>query len=251
MVKKKQLKTSKSTMRWFRRSNVYIAEYILMLVVTGAMISVLSSLYYATLQLTYTSGYEASSLVESITMQLAVLLIVAPAAYWLYARVTGQEMIEPTLYASKVRTVFLSLWMIPLAAAFLVVSISVVHAILSMIVDQSSDVLSLVVGTVLPGVLTLATIGFGLFMVVKRVKRKFTMMSGIVVSAVVAIVASLSLVTILMNRDVEIKDTNDCEYGSLQTFRTCDDAYPRRINDGAVQSPRQQMPNHMYPSSRL
>lgn len=250
MVKKRS-KTSMSTMRWFRRSNVYIAEYILMLVVTAAMISVLSSVYYGTLQLTYASGYEVNSLVESVTMQLAALLIVAPAAYWLYARVTGQEMIEPTLYKSKARTVFLTLWMIPLAAAFLAVSISIVHAVLTVIVAQESDVLSLVVGTVLPGVLTLATIGFGLFMVVKRVKRKFTMMSGIVLSAVVVIVALLSLVTIFMNRDVETKDTNDCEYGSLQTFRTCDDAYPRRINDGPAQSPRQQTPSRIYPSSRL
>jgi hypothetical protein len=210
--------------RWFRRTNVHIAEYILMLIMMGSFLGILVSLWFSFFGLVYETGYGARALATSAAMQLASLAVVGPAAFWLYARTSGQEMMQPELTQRKSHTVFLTIWLVivvPVLVSLLItVKVSFVQAMFGL---GDADFGRVLMTQVVPSLLGVATIAFGLLAVVKRPARKLSMLAGVVLAALAAVLLVANVVMVLARKDVEppvVEDrctfsrylNNDCSY---------------------------------------
>ena len=195
-------KTSTSWRRWFRRTDVYIAEYILMLTLVASFIGVLVSLWFNFFGMLYTP-YAS---VETAASQIGALLVVGPAAFWMYARVTGQEMVQPELHARKSRTVFLTIWMFFAVLALVGMVAAVVAIFVNALFGLGSDFAGALVTGVIPGLFAVATVVFGLLMVVKRASRKFVMLAAIVlaISAVALLVMNTTMVLVRKDSSIQI-----------------------------------------------
>jgi uncharacterized membrane protein YkgB len=187
--------TTSSWRRWFRRSNVYIAEYILMLILVASFIGVLVSLWFTFFGLMYG---DTSVGVAVAATQIGSLLVVGPAAFWLYARVTGEEMMHPELQTRTSRTVFLTIWMVIAVLALVGMVATIVSSFVNAIFGLESNFGATLVTQVLPGLFSVATVVFGLCMVVKHTSRKFVMLAAMVlaVTAVVLLVANATMVLV-------------------------------------------------------
>jgi hypothetical protein len=214
--------------RWFRRTNVHIAEYILMLVLMGSLLGLLVSLWFSFFGLVYETGYSAKLLATSAAMQIASLAVVAPAAFWLYARTSGQEMMQQELTKRKSHTVFLTIWLVivvPVLVSMLIaVKVSFVQAMFGL---GDADFGRVLVTQVLPSLFGVATIVFGLFAVVKRPARKLSMLAGIVLATLAAVLLIANVVMVLVRKDVEppvVEErctfsryiANDCSYSDYR-----------------------------------
>lgn len=201
--------------RWFRRTNVYIAEYILMLILMGSFLGVLASLWYSFFGLLATDDYSAVAMAKMTAVQLGTLLVVGPAAYWMYARVTGQEMVDQTLYMRKSRTVFLTLWTIGVVLALVGTVVSVVTALSSAVFGFGDEAKMLWLGSVVPGVLAAATLGFGLSMVVKHASRAFVLKTASTVVAALAVVLLIgNVVMVIARKDIEQPAPSTCSFSA-------------------------------------
>ncbi len=187
--------TTLSWRRWFRRTNVYIAEYILMLVLVGSFIGVLVSLWFGFFELVYGQGTFS---VVTTASQVGALLVVGPAAFWLYARVTGQEMVNPDIYERKSRTVFLTIWLFFAVLSLVGMVLAIVATFVMAMFGLGTDFSEALVTKVLPGLFAVATVVFGLFMVVKHTSRKFVLVSALVlvVMAVVLLIANSTMILV-------------------------------------------------------
>lgn len=187
-------KTITSWRRWFRRTDVYIAEYILMLVLVAGFIGVLVSLWFSFFDMLYSSYIS----VPTVVGQIGALLVVGPAAFWMYSRVTGQEMVQPELYERKSRTVFLTIWMILAVLALVGMVATIVAIFVNELFGLGSDFAGSLVTSVIPGIFAVATVIFGLCMVVKRTSRKFVMMAAVVlaISAVALLIMNTTMVLV-------------------------------------------------------
>ncbi|HEY1085419.1 MAG TPA: hypothetical protein VGE34_01695 [Candidatus Saccharimonadales bacterium] len=187
--------TTHTWRRWFRRTNVYIAEYILMLVLVASFIGVLVSLWFSFFELIYGQGYFS---VATAASQIGALLVVGPAAFWLYARVTGQENVHPELYERKSRTVFLTIWLFFAVLSLVGMVLAVVAVFTNAVFGLGTDFAEALVTKVLPGIFAVATVVFGLFMVVKHTSRKFVMIAAwvLVAMAVVLLIANSTMVLV-------------------------------------------------------
>ena len=187
-------KTMTSWRRWFRRTDVYIAEYILMLTLVAGFLGVLVSLWFNFFGMLYTSYAP----VEMAASQIGALLVVGPAAFWMYARVTGQEMVQPELHTRKARTVFLTIWMFFGVLALVSMIAAVVAIFVNALFGLGSDFAGALVTGVIPGIFAVATVVFGLFMVVKHASRKFVKLAAIVlaISAVALLVMNTTMVLV-------------------------------------------------------
>lgn len=190
--------------RWFRRTNVHIAEYILMLIMMGSFLGLLVSLWFSFFGLLYETGYGAVTLATSAAMQLASLVVVAPAAYLLYARTSGQEMVQPELTERRSHTVFLTIWMVivvlVLVSMLIAVKTSFVQAMFGLGAEDFGQAL---VTKVLPSLFGVATIVFGLLAVVKHPSRKLSMFAGVVLAALAVGLLVANIVMVVMRKDVE------------------------------------------------
>lgn len=210
--------TTKKTVawhRWFRRTNVHIAEFILMLIMTGALLGVLCGLLYSVFGLAYETGYGAQSLAMVAAAQVASLSIVAPVALWLYARTTGQETVQQELQRRTARTVFLTIWMLCVVVTLVSVAIATKAAgITSMLgLDGADGFAEAVVTAILPGVLSVLVLGFGLWAVVKKPNPK-TSKVAIIVLGVVSIVLLITALTMAVVR----KDADSSTGGEECTY---------------------------------
>ena len=188
--------------RWFRRSNVYIAEYILMLIFVGALLGVMASLWYSFFGMLVNDGAEGKSLALRAAMLLGSLVVICPTAYWLYARVTGQEMVEPKVIASKARTVFLTIWMIGVVVALVSVVASTASSVISSIFSLGAAGGSqLWIGTFIPSILVVITLGCGIAMVVKHVSRMFVLRNAFVVAGLAVVLLVANIIMIAMRKD--------------------------------------------------
>lgn len=189
--------------RWFRRTNVYIAEYILMLILMGALLGVLASLWYSFFGLLADSSYSAVATATTTAGMLASLLVVGPAAFWMYSRVTGQEMVEPSLHNRTSRTVFLTIWIVLVVMGLVGIVGSVVTELVNVTLNLSNDAWKSWVETILPGLLAAATVALALAAVVKHTSRKFVMKAAVVVAGLALLLLVANLVMVLMRKDIE------------------------------------------------
>lgn len=199
--------------RWFRRTNVYIGEYILMLILMGSFLGILASLWYSLFGLIATDDYSAVEMAKMTAAKLAALVVVGPAAYWMYARVTGQEMVDSMLYQRRSRTVFLAIWMIIVVLALVGTVVSVVSGLSSAIFGFGGEAKDLWLGVVIPGVLAAATLAFGISMVVKHASRAFVLKTASTVVAALAVVLLVGNVAMVVARkDIEQPKPETCTF---------------------------------------
>ena len=188
--------------RWFRRTNVYIGEYVLMLVLMASFLGLLVSLWYSFFQLVLNSdSFTTSTLVRVTAGQLGALLVVGPAAYWMYSRVTGQEGVQAELQAKTSRTVFLSIWMLGAVLALVGLAASVGSALVTWAFGFADNAGDLFVSTIVPGVLAAVTLAFGVYVVVKHASRKFVMQAAVVLAALAFALLVANLVMVAGRKD--------------------------------------------------
>lgn len=225
----KRDKTATSWRRWFRRTDVYIAEYILMLVLVASFIGVLVSLWFNFFDMLYNSYVSVPTAVS----QIGALLVVGPAAFWMYARVTGQEMVQPDLYERKSRTVFLAIWMIVAVLALVGMVAAIVAIFVNALFGLGSDFAGALVTSVIPAIFGVATVVFALFMVVKRTSRAFVMMAGIIlaISAVALLIMNTTMVLVRKDSAPQVIEhtsspfesdkAGDCTFENYYYDKTC------------------------------
>lgn len=200
--------------RWFRRTNVHTAEYILMLFLFGGLIGLLVSQWGSLFQLFIEDGSAARSLAKSTATQIGSLLILLPAAFWMYFRVTGQESVEPELQKSKPRNVFLIIWTVFATLALVSLGAKVVGSLVSIIFGYSGGVGDEIVGVILPSLFGVVTLAFGISAVVKHPSRKYVKLAAVLIAAtaVVLLLANTIMVFVKKNAKVETNVNNDCTY---------------------------------------
>ncbi len=166
-----------------------------MLVLVASFIGILVSLWFSFFGLV--QGASSIGVVAAAT-QIGSLLVVGPAAFWLYARVTGEEMMHPELYNKTSRTVFLTIWIVFAVLALVGMVVTVVSSFVNATLGLENDFGATLVTQVLPGLFAVATVMFGIFMVVKHTSRKLVMMSAIVLAAmaVVLLIANVTMVLV-------------------------------------------------------
>lgn len=199
--------------RWFRRTDVYIAEYILMLIFFGALLGLLASLWFSFFQLILQDDYSGRLLAQTTAIQLGSLIVLSVVGFWLYARVTGQEMMQPELRQKTSRTVFLTLWLLLAVGAFVGLISGAMTAFVQLLMGQS-EAGDLVVGGLLPSLLAAATVGFGIAAIVKHSHRKLSMFVGVVVAAlcVVLFVGNLTMVLVRKDAKEPVDTSTRCTY---------------------------------------
>lgn len=220
--------------RWFRRTNVHIAEYILMLVLMGSFLGLLVSLLFSLFGLIYETGYEARLLATNAVMQIASLAVVAPAAFWLYARTSGQEMMQPELTQRKSHTVFLTIWLVIVVLVMVSMLIAAKTSLAQAMLGLGDDDFGRVLMThVLPLTLGVGTIVVGLFAVVKRPARRLSMVAGVVlaVMTVVLMVANTAMVVVRKDAEQPVV-SNPCTY-SRYLNNECNYSEFRRDNQSS------------------
>jgi len=222
--------------RYFRRTSVYIAEYILMLVVIGSFVGVASSSIYSFFNLIQTDGFAARALAVVVVAQLASLVVLAPAAYWLYSRVSGEELVQPQLRAKTARTVFLTIWLIGMMLSIVGVAISVVAGVLSGLVGADSDsVGELIVRVTIPGILVITLLASTVILVARRVSRKATMYVGIGIASLLAILFISNLIVAVVKKDADTDRDVSCTY-SRYSDGDCDYSDYREYRDSTRRS---------------
>lgn len=218
--------------RWFRRTNVYIGEYILMLILMGSFLGILASLWYSFFGLIATDDYSAVEMAKMTAAQLGGLLVVGPAAYWMYARVTGQEMVDPTLHQRRSRTVFLAIWMILVVLALVSIVASVVSGVASAVFGFGEEAGELWLGVVVPGLLAAATLAFGLSMVVKHASRAFVLKTASTVVAALAVVLLIGNVAmIVVRKDIKEPVQESCTFSEYLDKECTYQEYRNGIED--------------------
>lgn len=206
--------------RWFRRTDVYIAEYILMLIFFGSLIGLLASLWFSFFQLLIRDGFAASVLAQATALQLGSLVVVGIAGFWLYARVTGQEMIQPELQNLTSRKVFLTIWMIVAVCGLVGVASAAMMAFVSLLLGKT-DATEAVVVVVIPALFAFATLAFGVAAVVKRSNRKLSMLAGIVVASLMVLLFVANMITVFVRKDASSpvrSSSNDSSFDERCTY---------------------------------
>jgi hypothetical protein len=113
-------------------------------------------------------------------------------------------MVEPTVLTKRSRTVFLTLWVLGVTLALVGVVSKTVSAVMSSFFsfgDVSGK--ELWVGTVIPAVLVVLTLAFGLWMVVKHVSRAFVIRCAWAVAVLAVVVFVANLVMVIARKDVQ------------------------------------------------
>ena len=221
--------------RFVRRTTLYIAEYILMLVMMGGFLSLLISLWYSFFNLIVATGASGRSLALFAAGAMGAALVVGPATYWLYARVTGEEAEHPEQLKKVSRTVFLTLWTIPAVIALVSVVISILSSIVLSIFGLGGDAASLWVGRVIPGLFAAATLGFGIAVVLKHATRKLVMVSGIVLAGIAVFLLLVNLIMVVVRKDVADtpKTTTNCTYRAYLNEECTYQEYMRTLRNSS------------------
>lgn len=205
--------TTRTWHRWFRRTNVHTAEYIIMLWLMGGMLAVLVSQWYSFFGLLAESGFTARALSRSTAISLAALLVLVPAALWMYSRVTGQEAVEPELRASKPRTVFLTIWMVIAVMALVGVIVGISRALVNAVFGFNNDLSDQIVKQIIPGLFAVVTILLGISAVVKRPSRGFVKLAMLVLVTLAVLLALANTIMIFVRKNSGNEpDTKRCTY---------------------------------------
>ncbi|HEY0965276.1 MAG TPA: hypothetical protein VGE13_02230 [Candidatus Saccharimonadales bacterium] len=233
--------------RWFRRTNVHIAEYILMLLMMGSFLGILVSLWFSFFGLVYEDGFGARMLTVATAAQLASLVVVAPIAFWLYARTSGQEMVQQELTDRKSHTVFLTIWMVVVVSVLVGMLIAAVTSLMQAMFGVGDDDFGKALVTkVLPSLFGVATIVFGLMAVVKHPARKLSMLAGIVLAVLSLVLLVANVVMVIVRKDVTQPVEQQCTYTRYYLEKEC--SYSDYLRDRSSNFDRVEGPSN---SSRL
>lgn len=248
MINAEHDKTLTSWRRVFRRTNVHIAEYILMLVLMGSLAGVLASTFYSFFGLLQVDGFAARTLALVVLAQLGSLVVLTPAAFWFYSRVSGQEMVHPELMQKTSRTVFLTIWLIGMFLSLVGVSISIAAGVIGAVVGGGSDGGSVILSVVLPGILTVGLLSFFVITVAHRSTRALTKIAGIVIAAVAVVMLIANLILAIVNIDRVDSDDSDekctysryvdreCSYSEYRSDRNSSYDYNQRSSSGGFEN---------------
>lgn len=185
--------------RWLRRTNVYIAEYIVMLVLVASFIGILCSLWFSFFGMLYNASYLDTI---GVVAQIGSLIVIGPAAFWMYARVTGQEMVQPELYNRKSRTVFLSIWIVFAVLALVGLAVTISASMTTSLFDTAGTYLGgIVVTLVLPGLFSIATGVLGVLMIARRTTRKMVMRFGQMLLFLVGLLLVINIAMVMVRKD--------------------------------------------------
>jgi hypothetical protein len=198
------LKTNSSVgfrQRRLRRTNVYIAEYILMLFIFGGFIGILASMWYSFFGLLVADSFTGSLVMRTTVALIGMLVATGVLGYVLYARVTGEELHNPSVVHSKARTVFLTIWLFGAVLTVLGMIIAMVTGLVDVMFGTASDTTQTLVGTVAPALFAIATLCFGIWLIVKRSSRKLSMVAGMVLAGLAAILLLATTVTLLVRKN--------------------------------------------------
>lgn len=201
--------------RWFRRTNVYAAEYILMLILMGVFLGTLVSLWHSFFNMIVTDGSAGSAVAKTAAMALASVLVVGPAAFWMYSRVTGEESQNSSHLSSKARSVFLIMWVIVATLALVGVAAGIASSVFASVFGYSQESTPQVwVGSVVGGLFGLATLAYGIIMVIKHASRKMVMMACTILASVtlVLFLASLLLVIVRNGHEEQQQQKDSSQY---------------------------------------
>lgn len=200
--------------RLFRRTNIYSAEYILMLVLFGGFITLLAFIWYTFFGLLIAKGYSGERFVETAMAQIAALLVVGPLGYLLYSRVTGEELHNPLVLRSKVRAVFLTIWMLGTILTLVGLLVTMISSVFSVIFGLDSDIPHALLGVAIPSLLAALTLSFGIWAIVKRSSRKIAVVVGAILAglAVIALLATTITVLVKKNQFSERSCSNGSSY---------------------------------------
>lgn len=206
-----------------------------MLVMIGVSLSILVSLWYSFFNLITTEGTAGRALAIVAAGLMGALLVVGPTAYWLYTRVTGEEAEHPELTKKTVRTVFLTIWVVPAVISLVSLAVSVVSSFVMGIFGVGGDAAALWVGRVLPGLFAVAAVGLGIRVVLKHATRKVVMMSGLVVSAIAVFLLLANRVMVAVRKDVRDtpKNTITCTYREYLNKNCTYREYMQKLQDNS------------------
>lgn len=222
--------------RFVRRTTVYIAEYILMLILMGILLGLLTSLWYGFFNLIVKDGTAGRSLAITVAGLMGALLVVGPATYWMYARVTGEEAEHPEHTRQKARTVFLTLWLVPAVLALVSVLVTVSSSIMRGIFGVGGNASTLWVGEVLPGLFAAATIGYGIAIIVKHVTRRLVVLSGMVLAGIAAFLLLANLVMVVVRKDAQTSPSQSCTYRQYLNEQCSYREYMQNLRDNTDDS---------------
>lgn len=203
-----------------RRTNVYIAEYILMLMLFGGFIGMLTSLWYTFFGLLVPDASSGYSMVNTAVSQISFAIATGCVGYLLYIRVTGEELHNPAVTRSKARTVFLTIWLIGAVLTLLTLVVAALGSILGVIVGTASDTTQSLVGTAAPSLFAIATLGYGIWLIVKRSSRSLAITSGIVLASLATVLVLATTITLLVRKNDLMPKTSPrstCSYGMVRS----------------------------------
>lgn len=215
-----------------RRTNVYIAEYILMLILFGGFLIVLSSMWYTVFNLMMAEGYLGRLQLETAVVQLGVLTATGGIGYLLYSRITGEELRNPSVIRSKSRTVFLTIWLIITVLAVMGMAASMLSGVLGVMLGTQTDTAKVFIGTLLPSIFAISTLAYGVWVIVKRSSRHLTILNGNVLAMLACLLLFATVTTGLVRKGDFETQRGLCLGGSQEGVSAgCARDYSRYDND--------------------
>lgn len=215
-----------------RRTNVYIAEYILMLILFGGFLIVLSSMWYTVFNLMMAEGYLGRLQLETAVVQLGVLTATGGIGYLLYSRITGEELRNPSVIRSKSRTVFLTIWLIITVLAVMGMAASMFSGVLGVMLGTQTDIAKVFIGTLIPSIFAINTLVYGVWVIVKRSSRYLTILNGNVLAMLACLLLFATVTAGLVRKGDFETQRGLCLGGSQEGVSAgCARDYSRYDND--------------------
>lgn len=187
--------------RWYRRTSVYIAEYIIMLILVGGLSAAIISLWYSFFGLIANDSFTARAAAQVTAVALGSILVVAPAAWWLYSRVAGEEAANPEVRSHKARTVFLVMWLIVAATSLVAIVAGMVGSLSQAVFGFADDAGNLLLTSTLPALFSAVTLAVTIYTVAKGGLRGAGKLGMWVLLGLAAVVFVANLIMVLVRKE--------------------------------------------------
>jgi len=210
--------------RYLNGTDFYIAEFILWLVIAGATIGTLVSLWYDFFGSMNASGSTGHNLATDIITSLGSLIILLPIAYILRCRVHGEETRTPVRLTQKSRTVFLTIWVLGAAVAFISMCAMVISGVFSSFYGFGGDASDVYVGSVVPSLLGALTVGVGSVLVLKQARGRLLQASWLTLGVIILVLFVGGFIVAAVHKD-DKDEPRTCSYSSYSTDHTCFNTY--------------------------
>lgn len=211
--------------RYLNGTDFYIAEFILWLIVAGVTIGTLVSLWYDFFGLMNASGSVGHDMAVGTVTGLGSLIVLLPLSYILRCRVQGEELRTPARRTQKSRSVFLTLWILIAAAAFISMCTMVIGDIFSSFYGFGGDASNVYVGSIVPSLLGALTLGAGSVLVLKQARGRLMQTSSLILGIVVIVLFVGGFIVAAAHKD-DKEIPRSCLYSSSRySDSTCFNTY--------------------------